>query len=171
MQKHVEELYDHVYTNTSPAAQKRLEWQTIVDRVQNQLYLRVVSCCQIASKLNSHYKVSVCVCVCVCVCVYVCVFVYVCVCAYVCVCVHWCVYVRMCAHVRACECVYLGVCLCLCVSGWGLGALKQWALCIPQVPVAQAYTVDIVVIGSISSPAGMLGRKKKTCCVKVPTSG
>ena len=59
MQKHVEELYDHVYTNTSPAAQKRLEWQTIVDRVQNQLYLRVVSCCQIASKLNSHYKVCV----------------------------------------------------------------------------------------------------------------
>ena len=54
--------------------------------------------------------------------------------------------------------------------GGGWGALKQWALCIPRVPVAQANNVDIVVIGSISSPAGMLGQKKKTCCVKAPTS-
>ena len=58
MQKHIVELYDHVYTNTSPSAQKQSEWQNIVDRVQKQLYLRVVSCCQIASKLNSHYKLG-----------------------------------------------------------------------------------------------------------------
>ena len=58
----------------------------------------------------------------------------------------------------------------MCVGVEVGGALKQWALCISRVPVAQANNVDIVVIGSISSPAGTLGPKKKTCCVKVPAS-
>ncbi|KAK7093835.1 cyclin N-terminal domain-containing protein 1-like [Littorina saxatilis] len=57
MQKHLAELYEHVYSNSTPMAQKAQDWQNIMDKVQKQLYLRVVSCCQIASKLNSHYKV------------------------------------------------------------------------------------------------------------------
>ncbi|KAK7497955.1 hypothetical protein BaRGS_00010826 [Batillaria attramentaria] len=57
MHKHIADLYEHVYTSSSPPAQKQSDWRGILERVQKQLVLRVVSCCQIASKLNSHYKV------------------------------------------------------------------------------------------------------------------
>ncbi|XP_074655761.1 cyclin N-terminal domain-containing protein 1-like [Tubulanus polymorphus] len=33
------------------------DWQSILDRISNQMVLRIVSCCQIASKLVSHYKI------------------------------------------------------------------------------------------------------------------
>lgn len=57
MQKHLEDLYTYVHnTNTT---KKKSEWKAIFDRVRNQAFLRIVSCCQIASKLNSHYKVAV----------------------------------------------------------------------------------------------------------------
>ncbi|XP_025080527.1 cyclin N-terminal domain-containing protein 1-like isoform X3 [Pomacea canaliculata] len=57
MRKHIEDLYMYVYNNSSKPAAKVTEWRSIVERVEKQLVLRIVSCCQIASKLNSHYEV------------------------------------------------------------------------------------------------------------------
>lgn len=58
MRKHIEDLYMYVYNNSSKPAAKVTEWRSIVERVEKQLVLRIVSCCQIASKLNSHYEVN-----------------------------------------------------------------------------------------------------------------
>ncbi|XP_050414408.1 cyclin N-terminal domain-containing protein 1 isoform X1 [Patella vulgata] len=55
MTKHVQDLYNHMKTTSSKTKQK--DWNEVLDRVQNQLLLRLVSCCQIASKITSHYKV------------------------------------------------------------------------------------------------------------------
>ncbi|XP_078338797.1 cyclin N-terminal domain-containing protein 1-like isoform X2 [Crassostrea virginica] len=52
---HVHDLHDHVLK--LPMKRQIKEWQKIQDSVSNQVLLRVVSCCQIASKLTSHYKV------------------------------------------------------------------------------------------------------------------
>ena len=60
MTHHVRELYNHVLHLTTP--NKRRAWDTICDRVQNQIFLRMVTCCQLASKLTSHYKVRLYVC-------------------------------------------------------------------------------------------------------------
>ena len=53
---HVHDLHDHVLK--LPMKRQIKEWQKIQDSVSNQVLLRVVSCCQIASKLTSHYKVG-----------------------------------------------------------------------------------------------------------------
>ena len=58
MLKHIEELHQHVSLDSSSLAAKQQDWRIIVRRVSRQLCLRIVTCCQIASKLNSHYKVT-----------------------------------------------------------------------------------------------------------------
>ncbi|KAL5015345.1 hypothetical protein ScPMuIL_009615 [Solemya velum] len=55
--KHIQDLYSHV--QNSGSNYKKRDWQAIMDRIQNQVLLRVVSCCQIASKLTSHYRVTI----------------------------------------------------------------------------------------------------------------
>lgn len=55
MLKHVNDLYSHVLKTNSKKQKK--DWNLILDRIKNQVTLRLVSCCQIASKLTSHYKV------------------------------------------------------------------------------------------------------------------
>ncbi|XP_071144761.1 cyclin N-terminal domain-containing protein 1-like isoform X1 [Mytilus edulis] len=55
MLKHVNDLYSHVLKTNSKKRKK--DWNLILDRIKNQVTLRLVSCCQIASKLTSHYKV------------------------------------------------------------------------------------------------------------------
>ncbi|ESO95754.1 hypothetical protein LOTGIDRAFT_160299 [Lottia gigantea] len=54
MLKHVQDLYEHLRT-TEPK-NKLLKWEEILARIQNQALLRLVSCCQISSKMVSHYK-------------------------------------------------------------------------------------------------------------------
>ena len=56
MIKHIEELYKHILT--SEKYTKKNDWLAIQERIKNQVMLRIASCCQIASKLTSHYKVS-----------------------------------------------------------------------------------------------------------------
>ena len=56
MLKHVNDLYSHVLKSRSK--HKLKDWNLILGRIKNQVTLRLVSCCQIASKLTSHYKVS-----------------------------------------------------------------------------------------------------------------
>ncbi|XP_064610465.1 cyclin N-terminal domain-containing protein 1-like isoform X2 [Liolophura sinensis] len=55
MIQHVKDLYKHVCESSSRT--KRKDWLGIMERVQNQLILRILSCCQLASKLSSHYRV------------------------------------------------------------------------------------------------------------------
>ncbi|CAG5127741.1 unnamed protein product [Candidula unifasciata] len=55
MLKHILDLYAHVQNSKSNS--KRTDWECILGRVKNQAFLRILSCCQIASKLNSHYEV------------------------------------------------------------------------------------------------------------------
>ncbi|GFS23556.1 cyclin N-terminal domain-containing protein 1-like [Elysia marginata] len=55
MARHINDLYAHV--QNSGSSKKKSDWACILDRVKNQTFLRIVSCCQIASKLTSHYKV------------------------------------------------------------------------------------------------------------------
>ncbi|KAH9510272.1 Cyclin N-terminal domain-containing protein 1 [Bulinus truncatus] len=55
MLKHIQDLYEHVQNTKS--SKKKSDWECILERVKNQAFLRILSCCQIASKLNSHYKV------------------------------------------------------------------------------------------------------------------
>ncbi|KAI8795664.1 cyclin N-terminal domain-containing protein 1-like isoform X1 [Biomphalaria glabrata] len=55
MLKHLQDLYSHVQNTKS--VRKKSDWECILERVKNQAFLRILSCCQIASKLNSHYKV------------------------------------------------------------------------------------------------------------------
>ena len=55
MVKHVQDLYK--YVQKSDTERKKEEWAGILDRISKQAFLRVVTCCQVASKLNSHYKV------------------------------------------------------------------------------------------------------------------
>lgn len=52
---HIRDLRDHVLK--LPKKKQMKEWQKIQEGVSNQVLLRIVSCCQIASKLTSHYKV------------------------------------------------------------------------------------------------------------------
>lgn len=52
---HIQDLRDHVLK--LPKKKQMKEWQKIQEGVSNQVLLRIVSCCQIASKLTSHYKV------------------------------------------------------------------------------------------------------------------
>nr|XP_011444421.2 cyclin N-terminal domain-containing protein 1 isoform X1 [Crassostrea gigas]XP_034335869.1 cyclin N-terminal domain-containing protein 1 isoform X1 [Crassostrea gigas] len=51
---HIQDLRDHVLK--LPKKKQMKEWQKIQEGVSNQVLLRIVSCCQIASKLTSHYK-------------------------------------------------------------------------------------------------------------------
>ncbi|XP_041377679.1 cyclin N-terminal domain-containing protein 1-like [Gigantopelta aegis] len=55
MIKHSQDLYDHV--KNSDSDHKQREFQRIQKRVKKQLILRIISCCQIASKLAAHYTV------------------------------------------------------------------------------------------------------------------
>ncbi|BFZ24016.1 hypothetical protein BsWGS_27055 [Bradybaena similaris] len=55
MLKHILDLYAHVQNSKSNS--KKTDWECILGRVKNQIFLRILSCCQIASKLNSHYEV------------------------------------------------------------------------------------------------------------------
>ncbi|XP_059158527.1 cyclin N-terminal domain-containing protein 1-like [Physella acuta] len=55
MLKHIQDLYEHVQNTKS--TKKKCDWECILERVKNQAFLRILSCCQIASKLSSHYKV------------------------------------------------------------------------------------------------------------------
>ncbi|OWF56034.1 cyclin N-terminal domain-containing protein 1-like isoform X2 [Mizuhopecten yessoensis] len=55
MVHHIKDLYSHVIQSGSKHCQA--DWRALLDRIKNQLKLRAVSCCQIASKLTSHYKV------------------------------------------------------------------------------------------------------------------
>lgn len=57
MVKHIEELYKHILT--SEKYTKKNEWLAVQERIRNQVILRIASCCQIASKLTSHYKVII----------------------------------------------------------------------------------------------------------------
>lgn len=57
MHRHIEELREYIFACTLSPSNKRMYWSRIMMRVQSQLVLRVVTCCQIASKVNSHYKV------------------------------------------------------------------------------------------------------------------
>ena len=56
MVQHIQDLYQHVLTLSSWNQSR--DWQTIMDRVHTQVPLRIVSCCQVASKLTSHFRVS-----------------------------------------------------------------------------------------------------------------
>ncbi|XP_033764102.1 cyclin N-terminal domain-containing protein 1-like isoform X3 [Pecten maximus] len=55
MVQHIKDLYSHVTQSGSNHC--RSDWKALLDRIKNQLKLRAVSCCQIASKLTSHYKI------------------------------------------------------------------------------------------------------------------
>ncbi|XP_060068561.1 cyclin N-terminal domain-containing protein 1-like [Ylistrum balloti] len=55
MVQHIKDLYNHV--TQSESKHRQADWKALLDRIKNQLKLRAVSCCQIASKLTSHYKV------------------------------------------------------------------------------------------------------------------
>ncbi|XP_061197771.1 cyclin N-terminal domain-containing protein 1-like isoform X2 [Saccostrea echinata] len=52
---HLQDLRDHVLK--LPKKRQMKEWSSLQEGVSNQVLLRIVSCCQIASKLTSHYKV------------------------------------------------------------------------------------------------------------------
>lgn len=52
MINHVESLYNHVY-QSSTLQQRLKNWQCLEDKIANQITLRVLSCVQIASKLDS----------------------------------------------------------------------------------------------------------------------
>ncbi|XP_048780494.1 cyclin N-terminal domain-containing protein 1-like isoform X2 [Ostrea edulis] len=52
---HLQDLRDHVLK--LPRKRQLKEWVGLQEGVSNQVLLRIVSCCQIASKLTSHYKV------------------------------------------------------------------------------------------------------------------
>ena len=54
MVRHILDLFEHVKT---AAKNKETEWNTILQRIHKQIHLRMVSCCQVASKIISHYKV------------------------------------------------------------------------------------------------------------------
>ena len=55
MVRHIQDLYTHVQNMSSK--NRKQDWLVVMDRVRNQVLLRAVSCCQLASKLTSHYKV------------------------------------------------------------------------------------------------------------------
>ena len=55
MIRHILDLYEHVLAG--PPEDRQREWNVILQRIYNQVHLRMVSCCQVASKLISHYKV------------------------------------------------------------------------------------------------------------------
>lgn len=55
MVQHIKDLYSHVMQSESKHYQA--DWKSLLDRIKNQLKLRAVSCCQIASKLTSHYHI------------------------------------------------------------------------------------------------------------------
>ncbi|KAI0227109.1 Cyclin N-terminal domain-containing protein 1 [Lamellibrachia satsuma] len=55
MVRHIQDLYVHVQNMSSK--NRKQDWLVVMDRVRNQVLLRAVSCCQLASKLTSHYKV------------------------------------------------------------------------------------------------------------------
>ncbi|KAL3862449.1 hypothetical protein ACJMK2_008413 [Sinanodonta woodiana] len=55
MLKHVKELYSYVLTSKN--RNKNKSWMDIKARVHNQVFLRVISCIQIASKVTSHYRI------------------------------------------------------------------------------------------------------------------
>ncbi|XP_035828337.1 cyclin N-terminal domain-containing protein 1 [Aplysia californica] len=57
MLKHVQGLYK--YVQNSESNNKKADWTKILERISKQAFLRIVTCCQVASKLNSHYKVIV----------------------------------------------------------------------------------------------------------------
>ena len=56
MMKHVEDLYQHVQ-KTHRIDKRKTEWNKIMDIVQNQIKLRIVSSIQIASKVTAHARV------------------------------------------------------------------------------------------------------------------
>jgi len=56
MVRHIQDLYEHVQNMSSK--NRKQDWLVVMDRVRNQVLLRAVSCCQLASKLTSHYKVA-----------------------------------------------------------------------------------------------------------------
>lgn len=57
MENHIALLHEHVNTSEKSRKDMKKDWEAIMERVKNQIFLRVVSCCQLASKLTSHYKI------------------------------------------------------------------------------------------------------------------
>ena len=53
MVQHIYDLFKHIKKSG-----RYSDWLGTMERVKNQVVLRIVTCCQIASKLTSHYKVS-----------------------------------------------------------------------------------------------------------------
>ncbi|XP_064641984.1 cyclin N-terminal domain-containing protein 1-like [Lineus longissimus] len=56
MVQHIQDLYQCVKKSKSKTKSK--DWAAIQERIRKQITLRIVSCCQLASKLTSHYKVN-----------------------------------------------------------------------------------------------------------------
>ena len=57
MTKHISDLQEIVKTSSSQ--DKQLDWNSVEARIYDQVILRVMTCVQIASKMISHYQVSV----------------------------------------------------------------------------------------------------------------
>ena len=55
MEKHIEELHDHVQSTKATAGP--ISWDEVETRLKHQVPLRAVSCVQLASKLSSHYTI------------------------------------------------------------------------------------------------------------------
>ena len=53
---HIQELHKKVYSSDSDT--KTDDWKEVLANVKKQEVLRVLACCQVASKLTCHYKVS-----------------------------------------------------------------------------------------------------------------
>ena len=53
---HISDLHQHVQQSGSRTKQR--DWRAILDRVRKQVPLRIVSSCQLASKITAHYRVS-----------------------------------------------------------------------------------------------------------------
>ncbi|KAJ8319773.1 hypothetical protein KUTeg_001360 [Tegillarca granosa] len=57
MLQHIEDLYNHVLKSGSKVSKMKKDWLAIQERIKSQIHLRMVSCCQIASKVTSHYRI------------------------------------------------------------------------------------------------------------------
>jgi len=57
MKQHVYDLYEHVRTSSAVVG-RSAEWETVKRRVKNQVPLRVLSCCRLATQLVSNCQVT-----------------------------------------------------------------------------------------------------------------
>ena len=58
MQEHLTEMHQYVRNHAETTMAKN-EWEKVVARICSQVPLRLMSCCQIASKFVSAYKVII----------------------------------------------------------------------------------------------------------------